>query len=420
MKLVLFLSSVLLVLGITASQPVGSVVTFGRCPNNCVTDFDAVLSLSRNCAARFSLGCVPTPCSDPRSLTCYNPSKEEPRELGAPIRPGADIVFDTLEVGIEFPVFVELSTDAPLDLDLYLLADSTGSMAATIGTVKERFNEIIDIFRDRPSFSSVHFGVGTYRDEDEAGFDNGFKNLQSINSKADKSKDAVGMLQALRGGDRDEANLVALHKVATDPSIRWRENVRRVIVYFGDVPGHEPSCGPFGTLTRNSVIEDLKREQITVIGISAPDARSGVESSRFNSAPLNSFGCRGAPTAGPTSADPGQTEAITTATAGSLSFSDSGAVIGAIVNAVNALTSTFSVDMSDCEGQLNAKYDPTLPLTLGPGEEKMVKQTVSVDQQLCEALKTSFTCEIRYIQSGVFLEPTKVRVNNIVGCPDLS
>ena len=211
MNLALFLSSVLLVFCSVASQPVGSAVTFGRCPNVCVSDFDAVLSLARNCAARFSLGCQMTTCAAPRSFTCLRPDLEEPHEEGDAITSGADIVFDTLEIVSECPVFVNLSTQgAPLDLDLYLLIDSTGAMAATIATVGARFIEIIDHFRDSTSFNSAHFGVGTYRDEAEVGFENGFRNLQSDSSNPDDdSKGAVNSLRASGGGDFDEANLVA-------------------------------------------------------------------------------------------------------------------------------------------------------------------------------------------------------------------
>ena len=163
---------------------------------------------------------------------------------------------------------------------------------------------------------------------------------------------------------------------------------------------------------RKSVIEDLKKEQITVIGLSA--SLRG-RPSQFNSAPQTSFGCGGAYPAGPR-----QTEDITDATGGTLRLSDNTAILGDIVDSLDALTFpfSFSVDMSDCEGLLNSKYDPSFPLTLGPGEEVLVTQTISVDQKLCEERKTSFMCTFQYIQSGVFSPPTNVRTTKIIGCPD--
>src|SRR5207249_1219633 len=53
---------------------------------------------------------------------------------------------------------------------------------------------------------------------------------------------AINAWQADGGGDTPEAQLFALDQVAQCPGTGWRPGAKRIIVWFGDAPGHEPVC----------------------------------------------------------------------------------------------------------------------------------------------------------------------------------
>ena len=94
----------------------------------------------------------------------------------------------------------------------------------------------------------------------------------------------MNRISATGGDDRAEANLVGLYKVAKNSGIGWREDSRKVLVYFGDEPGHEPTCNSgISRLTRTNVIEELKFQNITVVAMS-------VGANNLNG-PTDAFGC---------------------------------------------------------------------------------------------------------------------------------
>ncbi|CAN8063411.1 unnamed protein product [Agarophyton chilense] len=165
--------------------------------------------------------------------------------------PGDMVVFDSAFIDSLQEVSFKLDLKVPpLKTDMYLLSDGTGSMRLAIGTAKERALDIMNVFGTR---SNVRFGVGMFRDEKD--LNHGFINQQPITNNKYLIRQAINAQSALGGGDADEANLVALYKIATDSSIGWREGSGRILLYFGDYPGHEPTCisGDF-RLDRHTVI----------------------------------------------------------------------------------------------------------------------------------------------------------------------
>ena len=73
------------------------------------------------------------------------------------------------------------------------------------------------------------------------------------------------------GCDTPEAQLNALFQLATNPSVGFRTDSTRVIVWFGDASGHDPSNGH--TLTE--VINALVAAGIEVIAIPVIGPRRG-------------------------------------------------------------------------------------------------------------------------------------------------
>lgn len=416
MKVVSFLFlSFLLFNAVSAQTPTAperdSVFVFGKCPNVCVSLADDV-ELFTVCAGLSQLGCVLLPCKTPGVFSCRLPTDEVSE--GIEIVPGSgesqELVFDTLRVDTPFPFFVRFEAK-PLPTDIYLLADNTGSMGGTIATVKREFAKLITEVGEDSRFTKTRFGVGSYRDERTSGTDFGFTNIQPFTEDTKLAQAAVNRYVAINGRDRDEANLVGLYKVATDPSIGWRNASRKIVVYFGDVPGHEPTCGDFGgatRLTRNEVVAALEKKRISVIGISLNEGT-------FNSAPESSLGCSDSAV----NTDSGQAKFITDSTRGVLREASGNAIINEVVTAINQLPSTFTADDSDCMGKLKSVYEPNLPFILAPGAKGQVKQTVSVPREFCptDGSGPEFTCEIKYLESGVNLPPTIIRAKNIIGCP---
>jgi hypothetical protein len=89
---------------------------------------------------------------------------------------------------------------------------------------------------------NVSFGVGEYKD-----FTDSFAYRLNANisaSGAANQADAIAginLWSASGGGDTPEANLFGLESAATGTA--WRTGSARILVQFGDAPGHDPSDG---------------------------------------------------------------------------------------------------------------------------------------------------------------------------------
>ena len=133
--------------------------------------------------------------------------------------------------------------------DVYLLADTTGSMGSVIDAVKLGVGAIVG----NPALAGfdVAYGVGNYKDfpNDPYAFDNQL----SPTTDTTQVSAAIGTWTADGGCDGPEGQLFALHRLATDPAIGWRPDARRIIVWFGDAPGHDPVCAAIsGDLGRHN------------------------------------------------------------------------------------------------------------------------------------------------------------------------
>ena len=83
---------------------------------------------------------------------------------------------------------------------------------------------------------------------------------------------AVATWVADGGIDTPEGQLFALHRLATDPAIGWRPDARRIIVWFGDAPGHDPVCaaisGEAADVTEASATAELQAAPAIVVAVS--------------------------------------------------------------------------------------------------------------------------------------------------------
>ncbi len=165
-------------------------------------------------------------------------------------------------------ITVTIPKDSKRKLDIYFLADTTGSMGSIIAAVKAGVPSIIGGI---PAGNDIFYGVGNYKDFDRIdpyAFQHQLNPTDPIANLAAISG-AINAWSASGGLDVPEAQLFALDQLAEPPggSIGWRANSKRIIVWFGDEPGHDPSGGA----TLVSVIPKLQTENISVIAISVGD-----------------------------------------------------------------------------------------------------------------------------------------------------
>lgn len=166
----------------------------------------------------------------------------------------------------------------PPKADVYLLADATGSMEPVIDGVQADATELVGGLVDELEGVDLRFGVGQYRDfpADEFVFDH-----MAFSREENEVIGAIGDWTAWRGGDSPEGQLYALDRIARDADpaggpIGWRADAEKIVVWFGDAPGHDPVCDAWtgdGDVTEGSVVFDLRAGDMSVVAISTVTGR---------------------------------------------------------------------------------------------------------------------------------------------------
>lgn len=161
--------------------------------------------------------------------------------------------------------------------DVYLLADTTGSMGSIIGTVQAG----IDTLVNDPAFSGldVAWGAGNYKDFPiPASSPYAFQHQLAPTPGVADITVAVNAWSASDGSDIPEGQLFALQQVATDPGIGWRPGSKRILVWFGDAPGHDPICSAISgvaDITEATATAALVAAGITVVAVSTDTGVAG-------------------------------------------------------------------------------------------------------------------------------------------------
>ncbi|HYQ27578.1 MAG TPA: hypothetical protein VER04_10165 [Polyangiaceae bacterium] len=158
--------------------------------------------------------------------------------------------------------------------DIYFLADTTGSMGEILNAVQTGASAILSALSTLGI--DMAFGVGNYKDF-RSGDPFAFQHQLSPTPVAASVQAAFGAWLAGGGSDWPEGNLFALESLAVAPggSIGWRSNSKRIIVWFGDAPGHDPICpaasGLPSSITEMTTTTKLVAEKIVVLAISTAD-----------------------------------------------------------------------------------------------------------------------------------------------------
>lgn len=159
--------------------------------------------------------------------------------------------------------------------DVYLLADTTGSMYYILDSVKSGAGTLVNEIVAALPETDLRFAVGNYKDfpYDPYAFDHQL----SLTSDLSAVQAAIGNWTSGGGYDGSEGQFFALDRLADDAdpaggSIGWRGDAEKIVVWFGDAPAHDPVCGAISGLpydiTEASVTTKLTDANISVIAIS--------------------------------------------------------------------------------------------------------------------------------------------------------
>jgi hypothetical protein len=160
-------------------------------------------------------------------------------------------------------VTISKGTPGTALVDVFFLADTTGSMGATLDAVKTGAATIMS--NVKTALGDVAFGVGEYKDYDLYYPDPFvFRLNQDITKDADLVQFGINAWEALGGYDEPEGQLYALKQVAD--TVAWRPGSTRIIVWFGDVWGHDPAGPPPG-VTETEAIAALLAQTIKVMAL---------------------------------------------------------------------------------------------------------------------------------------------------------
>ncbi len=355
----------------------------------------------------FNITCERSPCGeDPKdkSRNCCTRAFCITRTCKPALLPMIDLagksVHDTLTVETIIKVPKKISAD------IYLLSDTTGSMGGEIAAVRSGMNAIIQNLTETQS-ADIAFGVGEFKDETE--LVDGFKNLQPLDKNKDKSFAAVKKLVAQGGGDGPEGGLLALYKVAKDPAIGWRRNSRRIVVFYGDAPQHEPTCVSGTVLKRQNVIDTLLERNISVVSVSF---QGGLDRSTFE------ISCEKS-TNRTNTVRGDQGKDIANKTFGAHAFvsarsPSSEEVIEKITSAIAESKLFLDLAFSTCGEAVSIEYSPSFPIMVTLGEEVKFNQKITIRPEICDfgisECKTSFSV------SGPLVAEQEISTIDVRGC----
>ena len=293
-----------------------------------------------------------------------------------------------------------------------MLSDTTGSMEPIIDAVKAGAATIVG----NPALAGfdVAYGVGNYKDFPNDPY--AFQHQLSPTSNLADVTAAISVWAASGGSDGSEAQLYALHRLAIDPAIGWRPDARRIVLWFGDFPGHDPVCaaltGEGSDVTELSVTGELTgAAKITVVAVSTT---TGVPAGLDDDPAADAADY--VATCGGVGGTPGQATRIATATGGSHTTGINAATIVATLTALieAAVTSTGNVRLvpSTDIAEFVASISPAGGYGPLPGDSEHVLpfDVVWRGTRKCEPKVQIVTGTLDVIADGVVVAAKTVRI----------
>lgn len=197
-------------------------------------------------------------------------------------------VTKTIKVGETFTVNKTITLDPTGAgvVDIFFLADNTGSMGGVITNVKSVAGALLSDLST--TYASANFGVGRYLGDPREGVapTTAYQLQQAMSSSTTSTQTAINAWFASGGGDLPEANFFALHQVATSGAATpgnvqppkstgfntgWRTGAVKVILWFGDATSHTD------TITEAQTIAALNANSAIVMGFNSSINNSGMD-----------------------------------------------------------------------------------------------------------------------------------------------
>ncbi len=247
----------------------------------------------------------------------------------------------TLAVGQSTTLHKVVTVDASSSakVDVFFLADTTASMSGSINSI---INSASSILSTAAGLGDVAFAVGEYKDSLDP---YRYRLNQDITSDQTDAQAGINLWSASGGVDFPEANLFALEQVAKTTS--WRAGSERILVWFGDAPGHDTDGGSSLTSAGTALVN--AGIQVEAIDVGNLDT--------CNILNLCSPTSEGGP------ADSGQATHLTHLTGGNLHNSaNSSAIVDVINNAINAAVQNYTgvgLDLSELPAGISVVSTPT-------------------------------------------------------------
>lgn len=290
-------------------------------------------------------------------------------------------VDEALDPGESITITKTVSTpELPPQPDIVLLVDRTGSMGDAIGNVKTNMASVIAaVEAEQPT---AQWAVASYCDVDEP---NPFLVHSNLSDDSAATVTAVNGIALCNGGDTDEEQLNALWEIgAGGDAVAFRPDSSRIVVWFGDNPGHDPSLGH----TLADATTSLTDAEARVIAIS-------VGANNLDGT--------------------GQATHITGATDGVLL---SGVGADEVSEAILAGLSNLPVEVAGtptCDPGLSVTLDPAMQ-TVTSGDDAVFEETITVAADAPQG--TTLTCETQFTLNGEdagegFTQSISIWVNDV-------
>lgn len=265
-------------------------------------------------------------------------------------------VGDTVTINKTVTVTQAVTTS---QLDIFFLADTTGSMGSALSSVKASASSLLT---STALLGDVRWAVGEYKDTTDTytyKVNTAFTNVQTAVQTGINSWGASG------GGDTPEANLFGLESAANDSG--WRASAGKVLVWFGDATGHDPSAGS------------------TEVSATAALVAKGIKVQAINNGNLNSSG---------------QATRIAAATGGGL-FASSGAGVGdAIAAAITSAVTNYSTVCLDLSGVPGGLFAVSSPLCISGTFDRSVDREFDFELKLTGNTPGSYDFDVHGTVDG--------------------
>lgn len=266
--------------------------------------------------------------------------------------------------------------------DIVLVVDSTGSMGDAIDNVKTEMGNIVTTVQGAQP--EAQFAVVNYKDTTDGAAV--FQVNTDLTASLATAQAAVNALSASGGGDEPEAQLNALWQIGGGgDAISFRADSSRIVVWFGDAPGHDPSNGH----TEADATASLQAVSARVLAISVGADRLDLT---------------------------GQATRISSATGGSfLSGIPATGLSDAILAGLSNLPAEVTANVS-CDPGLSVAFNPSLPQTVPSGTDLVLDEAISVAADAPQG--STLTCTTSFQINGAdagsdFVQTVSITVNDV-------